>query len=80
MKFKIEKLRIWQKAMDLAEIIDNLTFRFPDRERNYSFSGVVTSLHEAKRRRYIIGSEFDVLYDEAFNPMNTMTAFKRKIL
>ena len=32
-KFKFEKLVIWQKAMDFAEIIDQLALSFPDREK-----------------------------------------------
>ena len=32
-KFKLEKLIIWQKAMDFGEFIDQVTMSFPDREK-----------------------------------------------
>lgn len=32
-KFKFEKLIIWQKAMDLGEVIDQLALNFPEREK-----------------------------------------------
>jgi four helix bundle protein len=32
MEFKFEKLIIWQKAMDLGEMVNELTFRFPKKE------------------------------------------------
>lgn len=32
MKFKFEKLLIWQKAMDLAEEINVLSSKFPKKE------------------------------------------------
>ena len=32
-KFKFEKLIIWQKAMDFAEVIEKLTIAFPDKEK-----------------------------------------------
>lgn len=32
-KFKFEKLIIWQKAMDLGEIIDKLSMTFPAKEK-----------------------------------------------
>jgi four helix bundle protein len=32
MKFKFEKLIIWQKAMDLGEDVNNLTEKFPKKE------------------------------------------------
>ena len=31
-KFKFEKLLIWQKAMDLGEVINQLTEKFPKKE------------------------------------------------
>ena len=31
-KFKFEKLRIWQKAMDLGEDIDKMSTKFPKKE------------------------------------------------
>jgi four helix bundle protein len=33
MKFKFEKLIIWQKAMNLGEELNKLTFAFPDKEK-----------------------------------------------
>jgi len=33
MKFKFEKLTIWQKAMDLGENINQLIKKFPDQEK-----------------------------------------------
>ena len=32
-KFKFEKLLIWQKAMDLGEVINQLTEKFPEKEK-----------------------------------------------
>jgi four helix bundle protein len=32
MKFKFEKLIIWQKAMDFGEDINKLSYKFPERE------------------------------------------------
>lgn len=32
-KFKFEKLKIWQKAMDFGEVIDQLALAFPEREK-----------------------------------------------
>jgi hypothetical protein len=32
MEFKFEKLIIWQKAMDLGEMLNELTNRFPQEE------------------------------------------------
>ncbi|WP_339695327.1 four helix bundle protein [uncultured Roseivirga sp.] len=33
MSFKFESLLIWQKAMDLGEVVNSMTMRFPDREK-----------------------------------------------
>lgn len=33
MSFKFEKLVIWQKAMDFGEIINELSCKFPEREK-----------------------------------------------
>lgn len=44
-----------------------------------SLAEVVTCLHKAKRREYITEIEFNKHYNEAFNLMNMMIAFKRKI-
>ncbi len=32
-KFKFEKLKIWQKAMEFGEVIDKLALNFPAREK-----------------------------------------------
>lgn len=40
MKFKFEKLTIWQIAMDLGEDIQSLTLQFP-REELYNLSGQI---------------------------------------
>ena len=40
-KFKFEKLRIWQKAMDLGEEIDEATTKFPKREM-YNLSSQIS--------------------------------------
>lgn len=45
-----------------------------------SLAEVVTCLHKAKRREYISEEEFNNQYEEAFNLMNMMVAFKTKIL
>jgi len=44
-----------------------------------SMAEVVTCLHKAFRRNYISEEEFRKHYDEAFNLMNMMVAFKAKI-
>ena len=116
MKFKFEKLIIWQKAMDLGENVDLMVDNFPNKEiynlssqmrravdsialnisegsigqsnpEQKKFVGyairslaeVVTCLHKAKRRNYISDQGFDKYYNESFNLMNMMVAFKNKI-
>ena len=44
-----------------------------------SLAEVVTCLHKAKRRNYFPKKEFQRYYDEAFNLMNMMIAFKKSI-
>ncbi len=44
-----------------------------------SLAEVVTCLHKAKYRKYITLKDFNNYYEEAFNLMNMMTAFKKKI-
>ena len=44
-----------------------------------SLAEVVTCLHKAKRRNYILEEEFDIQYAEAFHLMNMMASFKTKI-
>ncbi len=44
-----------------------------------SLAEVVTCLHKAKRRKYISEQEFNKYYDDSFNLMNMMIAFKGKI-
>ncbi len=44
-----------------------------------SLAEVVTCLHKAKRRNYIAETEFIKYYDTAFELMNMMLAFKKKI-
>ena len=39
-KFKFEKLIIWEKAMDLGEEINTMTFNFPDKEK-YNLSSQI---------------------------------------
>src|SRR4030066_979261 len=116
MKFKFEKLIIWQKAMDYGESIFHLSFKFP-KDEVYNLSSqirravdsialnisegsigqsnpefkkfigfairslaeVVTCLHKASRRNYISEEEFREHYDYAYNLMNMMVAFKKKI-
>ncbi len=116
MKFKFENLIIWQKAMNLAEDINKLSNKFPDKElynlssqmlraadsialnisegsigqsnaefRKFmgysirSLAELVTCLHKAKRRGYIAEQEFNKYYNDSFDLMNMMTAFKNKI-
>lgn len=116
MKFKFENLIVWQKAMDLAEDINKMSYKFP-KEEVYNLSSqirraadsialnisegsigqtnpefkrfigyairslaeMVTCLHKAKRREYISEQEFSKYYEEAFNLMNMLVAFKTKI-
>ena len=44
-----------------------------------SLAEVVTCLYKAKSRKYISDDEFIKYYEESFNLMNMMTAFKNKI-
>lgn len=44
-----------------------------------SIAEVVTCLHKALRREYINKEEFDARYDDSFNLMNMMTAFRKNI-
>jgi four helix bundle protein len=44
-----------------------------------SLAEVVTCLHKAFRRKYISEREFNEYYDYAYNLMNMMSAFKKKI-
>jgi four helix bundle protein len=44
-----------------------------------SLAEVVTCLYKASRRKYINEEEFKINYEEAFNLMNMMIAFKEKI-
>lgn len=44
-----------------------------------SLAEVVTCLHKAKRREYISEQEFNKYYDDSFNLMNMLVAFKKKI-
>ena len=44
-----------------------------------SLAEVVTCLHKAKRRNYISETEFQSYYENAFNLMNMMIAFRNKI-
>jgi len=116
MKFKFEKLIIWQKAMDYGENIFQLSRKFP-KEEMYNLSSqirravdsialnisegsigqsnpefrkfigfairslaeVITCLHKALRRNYISEKEFSEHYEYAYNLMNMMSAFKKKI-
>ncbi len=45
-----------------------------------SLAAVVTCLHKAHRRKYIIDLQFEKYYNEAFNLMNMFVAFRKKIL
>jgi four helix bundle protein len=116
MKFKFEKLIIWQNAMDFAEELNLMTANFPKKEM-YNLSSqmlravdsialnisegsigqsnpefkkfigyairslaeVVTCLHKAHRRGYILEEAFKKHYENAFGLMNMMVAFKQKI-
>jgi four helix bundle protein len=44
-----------------------------------SLAEVVTCLHKAFRRKYISDAEFNEHYDFAYNLLNMMIAFKKKI-
>lgn len=44
-----------------------------------SLAETVTCLHKAKRRNYITQEIFDKQYNEAFNLMNMLIAFKSKV-
>jgi four helix bundle protein len=44
-----------------------------------SLAEVVTCLHKASRRKYITEKEFQYNYENAFNLMNMMIAFRKNI-
>ncbi|QCX00468.1 four helix bundle protein [Aggregatimonas sangjinii] len=44
-----------------------------------SLAEVVSCLYKARNRKYMTETEFDLKYDEAFNLMNMMIAFRKKI-
>lgn len=44
-----------------------------------SLAEVVTCLHKAKRRNYIVEEEFNKHYEFSFHLMNMMIAFRNKI-
>ncbi|MBP2833278.1 four helix bundle protein [Aquimarina sp. U1-2] len=44
-----------------------------------SLAEVVTCLHKASRRKYITAKEFEKYYNDSFELMNMMVAFKNKI-
>jgi len=44
-----------------------------------SLAEVITCLHKANKREYITKIEFNKLYEDSFNLMNMMVAFKKKI-
>jgi four helix bundle protein len=44
-----------------------------------SLAEVVTCLHKSYKRNYITKEEFDLHYEYAFNLMNMLTAFRKKI-
>ena len=44
-----------------------------------SLAEVFTCLHKAKRRNYITKQNFQTFYDESYNLMNMMIAFRNKI-
>lgn len=44
-----------------------------------SLAEVVTCLHKAKLRNYIASDEFQRLYDDAFNLMNMIIAFRDRV-
>lgn len=116
MKFKFEKLIVWQKAMELGEEINSLAEKFPVKEQynltsqvrrasdsvalnisegsigqsnpeqrkfvGYairSLAEVVTCLHKSIRRKYITEEEFEKKYDDCFELMNMLVAFKGSI-
>ncbi|WP_258097596.1 four helix bundle protein [Marinoscillum pacificum] len=116
MRFKFEKLLIWQKAMDFGEELNLSTSNFPQKElynltsqmmravdsialnisegsieqskpefsrfMGYalrSLAEVVTCLHKANRRQYYSEDQFNLYYDQAYELMNMMIAFRKKI-
>lgn len=44
-----------------------------------SLAEVVTCLHKAKRRNYIVEKEFDNFYEKSFHLMNMMIAFRNRL-
>ena len=116
MKFKFEKIIVWQRAMDYGETINDLALKLPKHEKfnigaqirravdsislniaegstgqtnpefkrfvGYSvrsLAEVITCLHKLKRRNHIDKEVFEDLYEEAFNLMNMLTAFRKNI-
>ena len=116
MSFKFEKIIVWQKSMDFAEIINKLALKLPEHEKfnlssqirraadsialnisegsigqsnaefkkfiGYSIRSlaeVVTCLYKMRKRDYINETMFNELYDNAFNLMNMLVAFRKNI-
>jgi len=44
-----------------------------------SLAETITCLHKARRRDYISENDFNKLYEESYNLMNMMIAFKNRI-
>jgi len=44
-----------------------------------SLAEVVTCLHKGYRRKYVVKEEFEKYYNESYNLMNMMVAFRNKI-
>ena len=115
-KFKFEKLNIWNRAMNIADDLQLISLKFPKHEKysltsqlnrssdsialniaegsigqsnpeqkkfmGYSIRSlaeVVTCLHKAKRRDYITENTFKEYYQQSFDLMNMMIAFRNKI-
>ncbi len=78
MKFKSEKLIIWQKAMKLGEDIDVLADNFPQKE----IFNITSQIRRAADSiaLNISEQEFNTYYESSFELMNRMIAFRNKII
>ena len=91
--FKFPKIELFNLSSQIRRASDAIALNIPEgstgqtnpefnRFMSYSIRSlaeVVTCLHKAKRRIYISEEEFKIQYELAYNLMNMMVAFRKKI-
>jgi four helix bundle protein len=90
---KFPKKEIFNLASQLRRSVDSIALNISEgaigqsnpEQRKFigysirSLAEVVTCLHKAKRRKYINELEFDKFYNQSYELMNMMIAFRNKI-